>query len=281
MKRRKVFITGSSGFVGQYLINHLNDHLMDVVLLPDIVDIRNKNDMIRFCSNNSFDYVIHLASQSFVPRSIINPRETYDINFMGTLNLLEALSHSNFGGTFLFISSSDVYGIVSEDQLPIKECNTISPRSPYAASKAATELLCKQWGTSEKDIRILISRSFNHIGPLQDERFVISSFCKQVAMIKCGLQKPLINVGNLKVTRDFTDVRDVVSAYRLLLEEGVHGRTYNVCSGQEILLESVLPELRHLANIDFDANLTSPKELISFIDNIAGGEMYKASKIKE
>jgi GDP-4-dehydro-6-deoxy-D-mannose reductase len=252
-----VLITGASGFVGEHLKKYLSSQAMKVIELPDSIDIRNKDNVTKFCSNYSFDFIIHLAAQSFVPNSISNPRETYDINFIGTLNLLEALKCSNFKGVFLFVGSSDVYGTVAEEQLPIKEYTPIIPRSPYAVSKIAAEMLCKQWSISEDKMRILMTRSFNHIGPMQDERFVISGFCKQVAMIKYGLQKPCLTVGNLKVSRDFTDVRDVVRAYHMLLQGGLNGASYNVCSGQEIYLESILSELRQIANIDFRMEVIS------------------------
>jgi len=257
VERCKVFITGSSGFVGQHLTKYLSGQAMEVIALPNSIDIRNKEDITKFCSNYSFDAVVHLAAQSFVPRSIINPKETYEINFTGTLNILEALRLSKFRGVFLYIGSSDVYGIVPEPSLPIMESVPLSPMSPYAESKVAAELLCKKWSISEDKMRIVMTRSFNHIGPLQEERFVISGLCKQVAMIKCGLQKPCIRVGNLEVTRDFTDVRDVVCAYLMLLEGGMNGVTYNVCSGQEIHLQSVLLELRQIANIDFSVEVSS------------------------
>lgn len=257
MKGKKVLITGANGFVGRHLINCLSRYSMKVVELPNSIDIRNMKEISKFCSSQTFDFIIHLAAQSFIPRSISNPRETYDINFTGTLNLLEALSFSGFNGAFLFVGSSDVYGAVSEDHLPINENTAIFPRSPYAVSKSAAEMLCKQWSISEAKIRILMTRSFNHIGPGQNEMFVISGFCKQAALIKLGLQKPYIYVGNLEVTRDFTDVRDVVRAYFMLLEKGVNGTIYNVCSGQEIHLQRVLPELRKISNIDFNVEISS------------------------
>jgi len=257
MKVAKVLITGAGGFVGKHLINYMSTQAIEIVSLPQEIDIRDKEQLNEFCLNYSFNAVVHLAAQSFVPRSIINPKETYEINFTGTLNILEALRLSKFRGVFLYIGTSDAYGIVQESSLPIMENVPLSPMNPYAESKVAAELLCKKWSISEDAMRVVMTRSFNHIGPLQGERFVISGFCKQVAMIKCGLQKPCVRVGNTGVTRDFTDVRDVVRAYLMLLEEGINGTTYNVCSGQEIHLQSVLPELRQIANIDFSVEVSS------------------------
>ena len=251
MNISKVLVTGANGFVGKHLINYLSKQLISIISLPETIDIRDKEKINNFCINNSFDAVVHLAAQSFVPRSIINPKEPYKINFTGTLNIIEALKSSKFNGVFLYIGSSDVYGIVSESLLPIEEDLTHSPINPYAESKSAAELLCKKWSVSENKMRIIMTRSFNHIGPMQDPRFVISRFCKQVALIKCGLQEPNVRVGNLNVTRDFTDVRDVVRAYLILLKKGSNGSVYNICSGQEISLKNILPMLRQIANIDF------------------------------
>ena len=116
----RALITGANGFVGKHFISHLCDSPIEIIKLPEAIDIRNTKDVNNFCSNYSFDAVVHLAAQSFVPRAIKNPQETYDINLIGTENLLEALKLSNFFGVFLFIGSSDVYGVVSETFLPIE-----------------------------------------------------------------------------------------------------------------------------------------------------------------
>jgi GDP-4-dehydro-6-deoxy-D-mannose reductase len=253
----KVLITGSSGFVGRYLKSYLLSRSIKVQEIPADIDIRDKNKVYNFCLNYSFDAVVHLAAQSFIPRSIEDPKETNEINFTGTLNLLEGLREAKFSGVFLFVGSSDVYGIVPESLLPIRENLAHSPINPYAKSKSAAEFLCKKWSFSKSGMRIIMTRSFNHIGPMQDQRFVISRFCKQVALIKCGLQESNIRVGNLNVTRDFTDVRDVVRAYLILLEKGSNGSVYNVCSGQEISLKNILPILRQIANIDFSEEVCS------------------------
>ena len=168
-----------------------------------------------------FDAVIHLAAQSFVPESFKNPLETFDVNFTGTYNLFSALKEYGFHGKILYISSGDIYGLVSEDKLPITEDYPLKPRNPYAVSKVAAEALCYQWSIAE-DIEILIARPFNHIGPNQSERFAVSSFAKQIAEIELGLRKPVLNTGNIDITRDFLDVRDVADAYKLLLEKGMN-----------------------------------------------------------
>lgn len=249
-----VLVTGASGFVGPILVGELERRGMSVMVLPSGLDVRDAEALLRYIASYSFDYVVHLAGQSFVPRSFESPRETYEINVIGTLNLLESLKNVGFIGTFLYISSSDVYGIVNEEELPISENVAIAPRSPYAVSKAATELVCQQWGIVESGARMVIARPFNHIGVGQSAQFVISGFCRQVARIKLGIQEPVIDVGDMNVSRDFTDVRDVARAYRCILESGEHGGLYNVCSQNEVILSEVLPLLCEISGQQFKIN---------------------------
>jgi GDP-4-dehydro-6-deoxy-D-mannose reductase len=195
------------------------------------------------------DLVLHLAAQSFVPSSISDPRATYNVNFFGTLNLLEALKACGFPGRMLYISSGDVYGLVAPDVLPIAETHAVRPRNPYAVSKAAAELLCYQW-TQNHAFEIVLARPFNHVGPGQAEWFVVPDFAKQVVEVKLGLREPVIRVGAIDVTRDFTDVRDVVRAYFLLLERGKKGEAYNICTGREQSIREILERLIVIAGID-------------------------------
>jgi GDP-4-dehydro-6-deoxy-D-mannose reductase len=253
----KFLITGADGFVGKYMVNHLADKSSQIIKLPKKIDIRDKNKLISFCSGYSFDAVIHLAAMSFVPQSILNPKETHDINYKGTENILEALKLSSFKGVFLFIGSSDVYGIIPESSLPITEDMSLSPVNPYSKSKVRAEDLCKKWSQKEKNMRIIMTRSFNHIGPAQDERFVVSRFCKLAAMINCRFKEPHIETGNLNITRDFTDVRDIVHAYDLLLKYGQNGEVYNVCSGNEIILVDLISRLKQISGVDFQISTSS------------------------
>jgi GDP-4-dehydro-6-deoxy-D-mannose reductase len=257
LKINRVLVTGSNGFVGKHLIQHLKKNSIECLSFPETIDIREKKHVINFCSNYSFDGVIHLAAKIFIPRAIENPQETYDVNVTGTKNLLEALKLNDFCGVFLFIGSSDVYGVVSESHLPIIEDMPLSPLNPYSQSKVKAEELCKKWSETEQKMRIVMTRSFSHIGPLQNERFVISGFCKQVAMMSNEVQKPYLETGNLDITRDFTDVRDIVYAYHLLLESGRDGEVYNVCSGREVLLKDFLLKLKQISNIDFEVRIIS------------------------
>jgi GDP-4-dehydro-6-deoxy-D-mannose reductase len=243
----KLLLTGSEGFVGSFLTRH-----RPCVPLADEdgnVDLRDADHLRRALARIAPDAVIHLAAQSFVPESFAHPRETYDINFFGTLNLLDALKAAGFTGRLLFVGSGDCYGVVAPEELPIDEAQPLRPRRPYAVSTAAAEALCYQWSQSEP-FPIVMTRSFNHIGPGQSERFVVSDFARQVVEIRRGLRSPLIRTGDIDVTRDFTDVRDVVQAYLLLLERGKRGEVYNVCSGSEQSIRGLLMRLLQLAGVE-------------------------------
>jgi GDP-4-dehydro-6-deoxy-D-mannose reductase len=195
------------------------------------------------------DRVIHLAAQSFVPASFDAPRDTYDSNFLGTFNLLAALKQAGFTGRVLFAGSGDAYGLVAEERLPIVEDQPLKPRSPYSVSKVAAEALCYQWSQTEA-FELVMTRSFNHIGPGQSERFAISNFAKQIIEIQTGRREAVLSVGDIDVSRDFTDVRDVARAYALLLDHGRNGEVYNVCSGVERSIRSLLVRLLELAQVE-------------------------------
>src|SRR5262249_3600765 len=146
------------------------------------------------------DLVLHLAGQSFVPAAVSDPRSTYNINFFGTLNLLEALADHGFSGRMLYVGSGEVYGRVALSELPVVETHPLRPRNPYAVSKAAAELLCGQW-TRAQGFDIVLARPFNHVGPGQAAWFVVSDFAKQVIEVKLGKHEPVIRVGSIDVTR--------------------------------------------------------------------------------
>lgn len=243
----KLLLTGSDGFVGSVLKRQ-----WPCIPLADDggnVDLREADRLRRAVAHIAPDAVIHLAAQSFVPASFAHPRETYEINFFGTFGLLDALKAAGFTGRFLFVGSGDAYGVVAPNELPVDEAHPLRPRSPYAVSKAAAEALCYQWSQSEA-FEIVMTRSFNHIGPGQSERFVVADFARQVVEIRKGLRPPVFRTGDIGVTRDFTDVRDVVQAYLLLLEQGKCGEVYNVCSGSEHSIRDLLMRLLNLGGIE-------------------------------
>lgn len=242
---KRLFVTGLDGFVGRVVENLLAREgavRFELVVPKDAIDLLDSRSLEKAIDQTRPDLVLHLAAQSFVPSSIEDPRATYNVNFFGTLNLLEALNSCGFGGRLLYVSSGEVYGRVGLSELPIVETQPLLPRNPYSVSKAASELLCYQW-TQSHGFDIVLARPFNHVGPGQSERFVVPDFARQIMEIKLGLREPVIRVGSIDVTRDFTDVRDVVNAYFLLLERGLKGEVYNVCSGKELTIRSILEQL--------------------------------------
>ncbi|MDT8384901.1 MAG: GDP-mannose 4,6-dehydratase [Gammaproteobacteria bacterium] len=242
-----VLLTGYDGFVGSLF----REEVPCVPLSDEYgkVDLRESTRLRAAIENIKPDFVMHLAAQSFVPESFFDPMTTYDINFTGTFNLLSALKNVGFQGKMLFVSSGDTYGLVSSECLPVGENHPLKPRSPYAVSKVAAEALCYQWSQTES-FEVISARPFNHIGPRQSEEFVVSDFAKQIVEIKLGLRDPVLDVGDVGVTRDFTDVRDVIRAYALLLEKGQNGEAYNICSGKERTIHSLLLLMLKLAQVE-------------------------------
>lgn len=240
-------LIGGTGFVGRHMQRSLLP-CFKVIATGHTSDIRDGTQIESLVKSASPDWVINFASITTVKESFQDPLNTYRIGFLGTLNLLMALKKNGFKGKLLNISSSEVYGFPAYGQLPICEETFLHPMSPYSVSKIATEALCYQWSHTEQ-FKIVTARPFTHIGPGQSDRFSISSFSRQIAEILLEKREPVIYVGDLQTTRDFTDVRDVVSAYNLLLEKGVNGQVYNVCSGKETSMLSLLNQLIECAGI--------------------------------
>lgn len=273
---KKLLLTGGRGFVGrtirEILMVDSQRYALQVVGQHQEIHLSDCAGLKEVISQSQPDFVIHLAAQSFVPESFKNPRETIESNFYGTLNLLEALKMCSFRGRLLYVSSADVYGVVSPETLPITENYLPRPLNPYAVSKVAAEALCYQWSQTE-EFEIVIVRPFNHIGPGQNECFVISDFAKQIVEIKLGKRKSALNVGDIDVTRDFTDVRDVVRAYFMLLEHGTNGEFYNLCSGREQSISDLLNKLLTIFRIKADVIQNS--ERLRHVDQKRAFGTYK------
>src|SRR5690606_26917153 len=184
--RARLLVTGHRGFVGQTLQQWLPQSRWAgqfELLLPDgRVDVRDRGTISQWVKQTQPDSVLHLAAQSFVPAAFADPARTLDVNLLGTLNLLQALHENGFKGRFLYVSSADVYGAVPEHDLPVDEDRLPMPRNPYAVSKASAELLCRQWHFAH-GLDTCIARPFNHTGPGQDPRFVLSGFAQRIAQI--------------------------------------------------------------------------------------------------
>lgn len=251
----RVLVTGASGFVGKHLLAALraHDHLPiaagrpgegDAFLPLEITDA----DAVRDClSVVQPEAVIHLAAQASVPAAIADPQETARINAGGTLNLLEAIRATEPSTRLVFISSAEVYGIQPREHMPLAETLAPQPANPYAASKAAAEAYVTAWARTF-GANAVIARAFNHIGPGQDQRFVVGSFARQLAAIAAGAEAKMF-VGNLEAERDFLDVRDVVEAYVALLERGDPGEAYNICAGRAVSIKEVLRILVTIARV--------------------------------
>ena len=249
-------ITGDKGFVGGLCMQSWPQAIGLTTLAMDAgVDLRDKAALKKALTPVKLTEVVHLAGVSFVPDSVSDPRKTYEINFLGTLNLLEVLQEIDFRGRFLFVSSGDAYGQVVEEKLPVTEQTQLSPRNPYAVSKAAAEALCYQWSQTAK-FDVLIARPFNHIGAGQSERFAISDFAKQIVKMTQPNQEKTLHVGNIEVSRDFLDARDVVRAYDAVLKLGKNSNVYNICSNRESLVSDLVRRLIDISgqniNIEID-----------------------------
>ena len=244
---KHVLVTGHRGFVGAHCLARIDAGFGAGFGLEDKFGPIKLDDVDRiasFLASRKIDGVVHLAAKSNVPYAIANPIETYNTNLYGTINILEALEKSGFTGQFLYVSSGDVYGQVSEEMLPITESQIPMPRNPYGASKVAAEAFALQYAL-RCSFDVMVARSFNHIGPGQSTDFVVPSMLSQIAeplntANSDSDQQRHLTVGNIDVTRDFTAVTDVVDAYLALLERGKSGEIYNVCSGVETSVRQIL-----------------------------------------
>ena len=200
----------------------------------------------------------HLAAQSSVAYSWKNPTLTIDVNIKGCVNLLDAVRQLDKKPRVLLIGSGEEYGHIKEGECPIVEDNTVRPGNIYAATKACQNMLGKIYSDAY-GLDIMMVRAFNHIGPNQTPMFVVADFCKQVADIEKGRQEPVIYVGNLSAKRDFTDVRDVVKAYALLVEHGRRGETYNVGTGHAIAISQILDEIVAMSDTAIEVKVDENK----------------------
>ena len=249
----KSLIIGGAGFVGGYLIDHLTKNLKWDVHVTKLdtetidkkycevcnLDILNFLELKKLIKEINPDCIFHLAAQSSVSVSWEKPNLTVDVNINGCINLLEAVRSLNINPKILLVGSAEEYGKITDDINIVKESHSINPSNIYAATKACQNMIGKIYSDAY-DMDIVMARSFNHFGPKQAPIFVVSDFCKQVAEIEKNLKDPVIRVGNLSVFRDFTDVRDIVRAYSLLIQKGIKGETYNVGSGKAIKIKDIL-----------------------------------------
>ncbi|MCD7765083.1 MAG: GDP-mannose 4,6-dehydratase [Lachnospiraceae bacterium] len=270
---KKALIIGAAGFVGSYLIHQLKDvdgYQVAVTKMPhetipgegfEVYDLNilEKEQIEELLTGLRPDCIFHLAAQSSVFLSWKNPGLTIDVNIKGSVNVLDAIRTLDYKPRVLLIGSGEEYGHVREGEVPITEENAVRPGNIYAATKVCQNLIGKIY-TDAYQMEIMSVRAFNHIGPNQAPMFVVADFCKQVAEIEAGKQEPVIRVGNLSAKRDFTDVRDVVRAYSLLMANGKAGETYNVGSGRAVEIQEILDKVLALSRVPIQAE-TDPAKL--------------------
>jgi GDP-4-dehydro-6-deoxy-D-mannose reductase len=241
----RALIVGGTGFVGAHLARQLSDRYA-VTRSGRDDDVRDRGRVRALVQRARPDIVVNLASLTTVRETFDDPRAAYEIGLFGLLNLLDALKGAGFRGTLLQVSSSELYGFPTPDQLPLTEATPLSPQSPYSVAKIAAEALCHQWNYSD-GIDIRIARPFTHIGPGQSVRFSVANFARQVAEIMAARREPVLRVGQLTTTRDLSDVRDVARAYDAILHQGTRDVIYNVCSGRETAMRAVVDEIIRLS----------------------------------
>jgi GDP-4-dehydro-6-deoxy-D-mannose reductase len=259
----RAFLTGASGFVGSYLIAHLEACGDEVFCLDDSVDLGATSAspvLSAALADATPDVIYHLAALTHVGRSWDDPTATMQVNIMGTLTVLEAARQSASLPRVLLVSSAEVYG--AGEGVAITEQSPLRPVTPYAASKVAAEFLGLE-AFLGRGLEVVRARPFNHVGPGQGEAFVVSALARRIAEIERS-GGGSIPVGNLAAARDFTDVRDVVRAYRLLAELGVAGEVYNVCSGEARTIQELFDIL--ISNAEVPIHTHDDAELFRPID---------------
>jgi GDP-4-dehydro-6-deoxy-D-mannose reductase len=257
-------ITGGLGFVGFWLADHLREQGDQVVSIDQEVDVTDPGALLAALSAAAPDAVYHLAALTHVGKSWDEPLRVLEVNVIGTGAVLAAARECGTDPRILVVSSAEVYGAVTDPALlPLDEESPTAPLTPYAASKLAAEALGAQAFLGHGQ-QVLTVRPFNHIGPGQTPNFAVPALAKRI--VEADRKKaPTIPVGNLEARRDFTDVRDVVRAYRLLIESGKPGTVYNVCSGRDVSIREIADGLLDLAGtaleFETDPSLVRPVEV--------------------
>ena len=256
----RALVTGATGFVGRHLVAHLAAAGDEVAISE--AEITEPDALEADFEGSRPDAVYHLAAQADVQASFTDPVATLRVNVEGTFNVLAAAKRAG-AGRVVVISSADVYGRVEPECLPVDESCAMLPVTPYGASKAAAEMVCLQAGLG-RGLDVIRARAFNHLGPGQSDRFVAAALASRVAANERNGSE-VVRVGNLEARRDFTDVRDVVRAYRLLAISGRAGEAYNVCSGAaraiSELAEALISRARHPMRFETDGELLRPVDV--------------------
>jgi GDP-4-dehydro-6-deoxy-D-mannose reductase len=291
----RVLITGITGFAGSHLADlcltkkgvelfgivrwrsrtENIEHIWDRVKLLEC-DLRDATSTRDAIEEIRPEYIFHLAAQSFVPTSWNAPTESLVTNIIGQLNVFEAVRKINLACRIQIACSSEEYGMVYPDEVPIRETNPLRPLSPYAVSKVGQDMLAYQYFMSYRT-DVVRTRGFNHTGPRRPAIFVCSDFAKQIVDIERGVRTPVIRVGNLEARRDFTDVRDVVRGYWLALEKGKSGEVYNLCSGTSYRISEILDMLLSFAGVKAEVEQDAARLRPSDVPHLEGSnEKFRA-----
>jgi len=265
--KNKFLITGACGFVSKYFVNFLcnqekNIEIMGLDIFEDCpincekfkykkVDMRDRSLLKQVLAEFKPDYILHLASISSVSRSWEIPVESFNNNTNLFLNLLESVRELGLESKILSVGSSEEYGNYLQQEMPLQETYQLRPNSPYAVARVSQELLSRLYAESY-GLNVVMTRSFNHIGPEQKDLFVISSFVKQIVEISKNPKNNILNTGDIDVVRDFLDVRDVVKAYYKIFLDGKTGEIYNVCSGVGLKIRDVVEILAQKLKVDIE-----------------------------
>lgn len=266
---KNALITGITGFVGSHMAELLLkegvavygiqrwrskteniEHIKEKIIFEE-ADLLDAHSLYTVIDKIKPDYIFHLAAQSFVQSSWASPTQTLEVNIIGSAHLFEAVRKTGLQIPIQIACSSEEYGKVLPNEVPIKETNPLRPLSPYAVSKLAMDYLGYQYHESY-GMKIIRTRGFNHTGPRRGDVFAESSFAKQIAEIEKGKHEPIVHVGNLEAERDYTDVRDMVRAYYLAVQKCEGGEVYNICSGRAWRIRKVLDLLISMAKVKVD-----------------------------
>jgi len=280
---QRYIITGVSGFVGKYFIKYLNANIRQSEILgidirpleinPDNYehlkfkfersDLKDKDTLCKLIYNFRPDFILHLASYSSVAGSWKSPNTSFLNNVNIFLNLIESVRMIGLKCRILSVGSSEEYGSVKIEDLPLKESNQLNPSSPFGVARVTQELLSRLYA-DVYGLDIVITRSFNHIGPGQNENYAVASFAKQLTEVRKNKLNEFVSAGDVSIVRDFIDVRDVVCIYHKLLLNGKKGEIYNVCSGYGVSLRNIIQMICEILEVNIsikqDLKLKRPKD---------------------